>query len=121
MYTPAQITKKIGKESLTFHFGMGAFHLFCELRNILLTDIQQEFEKDQMGSLADLLYSTAKFNLLLKDIEPDFNRYTAFTWIDQMDEKTLNEIMETFSKAQILGKSLGGNGKSSRVTKQGSR
>jgi len=117
MYTPAQITKKIGKDTLTFHFGMGAFHIFCEERKIDLQDIQKEFERDQMGALADILHATAKFSLLLKGEEPTFNRYTAFTWIDQMGEKDLNDIMDTFSKAQLLGQGVSGNQKRPRASR----
>lgn len=112
MYTPAKITKKIGKDSITFYFGMGAFHMFCEQRKIKLEDIQSEFEKDQMGSLVDILYAAAKFDLLVKGEEPKFNRYTAFTWIDQMTDKDLTDIMDTLGNVQILGQGVSGNQKS---------
>lgn len=120
MYTPAKITKKIGKESITFYFGIGAFHMFCELRDIGLEKIQDEFQHDQMGALADILSTSANFNLLVKGEQEKYNRAIAFTWIDQMLENDLNDIMETLSKVQILGKGVSGNQKST-TAKQGSR
>lgn len=106
MYTPAYIEKKINSEMIGFHFGMGAFHIFCETRKINLDKIQDEFEKDNMGAMSDLLYSAAKFNLLLKGKDVPFNKYTAMTWLDVLTEKDINEIMEVFSKSQIMGKKL---------------
>lgn len=112
MYTPAKITKKIGKESITFWFGSGAFNIFCEKRGIELEEIEAEFKKDKFGSLADILASAANFNLLVNNEPEKYNRYTAFNWIDQMNESDLNEIMKTLEKVQMLGHSLSGNAKS---------
>lgn len=109
MYTPAKITKKIGKESITFYFGIGAFQMFCDEKHIALEKIQDAFQADQMGSLAGILYAAASFNLLVNDKEVTFNRYKAFTWIDQMSETDLNDIMETLAKVQILGQGVSGN------------
>lgn len=120
MYTPAKITKKIGKESITFYFGIGAFHIFCNSRKIQIEEIQDEFQRDQMGSLADVLTASANFNLLVKGEEEKYTRYIAFTWIDQMTEKDLADIMDTLSKVQILGQGVSGNQKSP-TAKQGSK
>ena len=115
MYTPAKITKKIGKESITFYFGIGAFHIFCEKRGVELADIQNEFgtekkpAKDQMGALADILCAGANYNLLAKNEDEQHTRYNAFAWIDQMSETDLTDIMGTLSKVQILGKGVVGN------------
>ena len=112
MYTPAKVTKKIGKESVTFYFGSGAFNIFCEHRGIELEEIQEEFKKDKLGSLADILTSAANFNLLVADKEAKYKRWHAFEWIDQISEKDLGDIMTTLEKVQMLGQSLSGNGKS---------
>lgn len=120
MYTPAKITKKIGKESITFYFGIGAFHIFCKHRKIPLDKIQDEFKGDQMGFLAEILTAAANFNLLVKGQEEKYTHYKAFEWIDQMAEQDLTDIMETLSKVQILGKGVVGNQKRTAV-KQGSR
>lgn len=120
MYTPAKITKKIGKESITFYFGMGSFHEFTQARNIQLEEIQDEFQRDQMGALADILSTSANFNLMVLGEEAKYNRAIAFTWIDQMTEKDLTDIMNTLSKVQILGQGASGNQKST-TAKQGSK
>jgi hypothetical protein len=110
MYTPAKITKKIGKESITFYFGIGAFHIFCENRGIELSDIAKEFgneknpAKDQMGALADILCAAANFNLLARNEESKYNKYNAFVWIEQMISNDLDDIMNVVGKVQILGK-----------------
>jgi len=112
MYTPAKLTKKIGKESITFWFGIGAFHIFCEQRKVKLEEIQDEFTKDQMGSLADILSAASNFNLLTNNEPEKYTRYNAFVWIEQMTEQDLNDIMNTLSKVQILGQGVAGNQKS---------
>lgn len=109
MYTPAKLTKKIGKESITFWFGIGAFHIFCIQRDVKLEEIQKEFQSDQMGSLADMLSAAANFNLLCSNENEKYNRYTAFNWIEQMTENDLNDIMDTLSKVQVLGQGVSGN------------
>ena len=124
MYTPAKITKKIGKESITFYFGIGAFHIFCENRGIELSDIAKEFgdeknpAKDQLGALADLLCASANFNLLAKNEESIYNKYNAFVWIEQMHENDLSDIMDVVGNVQILGKGATENKKRPKA-KQG--
>ena len=109
MYTPAKITKKIGKERIEFYFGIGAFQMFCDQRKIELEKIQDEFMSDQMGSLADILNAAANFSLLVAGEQEKYNRYIAFTWIDQMTETDLEDIMTTLAKVQILGQGVSGN------------
>ena len=112
MYTPAKITKKFGTESITFYFGIGAFHLFCEKRGIELTEIQKEFgnektpAKDPMGALADILCAAANFNLLSNNEEEKYTKYNAFVWIEMMSEKDLEQIMNVVGKVQVLGKGV---------------
>ena len=108
MYTPAKITKKIGKESITFYFGIGAFHIFCEKRGITLSELQNEFngKKDSMGALADILCSAANFNLLAKNEDSKYNEYNAFVWIEQISENDLEDIMGVIGKVQVLGKGV---------------
>lgn len=105
MYTPAKITKKIGKESITFYFGLGAFHLFCEKRGIELEEIESQLgkdSKDPTGALADLFCSAANFNLLALGEEEKYNRYMAFVWIEQMTDEDLKNITNVMSKSQQL-------------------
>ena len=65
-----------------------------------------------MGSLADILSASANFNLLVQGEEEKYNRYKAFTWIDQMKDTDLTDIMDTLTKVQILGQGVSGNQKS---------
>ena len=116
MYTPARITKKIGKESITFHFGIGAFHMFCEKRGAKLEEIQAEFTKDQMGALADILSAGANFHKALNDEQEIYTRAQAFLWIEMMSEQTLEDIMSTLQKVQVLGKSALGEEKKKNPT-----
>ena len=118
MYTPAFIEKKIGSEKIGFHFGMGSFNLFCEIRGIELNDLEKEFAKNQMSGIADMLFCAYKFNLLRRDLEVKHNRFNAYDWLDQMSEKDLNDIMKVFSKAQVLGKKLNGEDESAKDVKK---
>jgi len=122
-YTPAYVEKKIGKEKVGFYFGMGTFYLFSKTRGCDFKDMQDEFKKDELGAMADMLYAAAQFNNLEKGLNLDINRYTAFVWMDQMTEEELNDIMDTMAEVQLLGQKLStdeeGNDPSPKVKKAG--
>lgn len=103
------IEVKVGSKKIAFKFGMGAFALFTELSNIPLSkmgDALNENSPTQLSALIKLLYAAAYQGQLSMKRDVEFTENDVANWLDEMDEITFSEIMDTMGKARIMGKGI---------------
>ena len=103
------IEKIIDGELISFKFGMGAFAKFCEMQNITLDkmgEILQPSSPSQLMATINLFYSAAFIGMKSQGKDVTFTPEAVSEWIDEMDQNDFNDIMETMTKARIMGKGI---------------
>lgn len=98
------ISKKINGVTRHFYFSINAWILFCELHDLDLPEMGVFLSdpKKQLIASRDLLYCAAAAYCREKEIEEDFNRYTAGAWYENLSEKDYRDIEKTMLECSFL-------------------
>lgn len=93
---------EFGGQKRAFKFGMNAFALACEISKQTLEEFLASMQSNPL-SIRYLIWAGLSANCRSKGIEENFNLYTVGDWLDEITQDKLSVLMETISKAQILG------------------
>lgn len=98
------ISKKINGTVRHFYFSINAWILFCEIHSIDIPDLGKFLSdpKNKLVASRDLLYCAAAAYCREKEIEEDFNKYTAGSWYDALSLKDYQEIEKVMLECSFL-------------------
>ena len=88
------ITVNLGGQKRSLKFGTNSTAKYCDIRNCSLDDYlnDMKFEAMKGSEIRDLIFSALWAYNVTKDIETDFNTFTVGDWIDEADQKEVNNI-----------------------------
>jgi len=100
---------KIGNKDRKLKFGMNQSILYCEIRDISLTQMNKELTKitDGTGSeLRDLIWSALKDGARVSKEKFEYSNFDVGDWLEELDSKeiesALNMLIESMpSKKKI--------------------
>jgi hypothetical protein len=84
-------------------FGIGPSRILCEEKGIPVSDMHT---LDINELVQDMIHASLKFDSLLQGLEPDFNKYEVYEWINDMAQETFQKIFEVFIKTRTVGRSI---------------
>ncbi|MDD3665396.1 MAG: hypothetical protein PHQ65_09040 [Bacteroidales bacterium] len=89
-------------------FGMNAFYLFCEMRNIELTDVDKVFAKSHIFALRDLTFCAIVSEARFAGVEPLITSPEVVGNIMDEDSEVVSSLLKAFMSAKVAGVSLPG-------------
>lgn len=100
-------TLKLGGEDRVMRFNMNFWAEFCDQLGIKLEQLGEIFEGGvSLSAIRALIFS----GLITFDRENnkkiEYNLYTVGAWLDEMDPKELNGVVEAMMNSKILGNEL---------------
>lgn len=101
-----EVTLKVDGRKINFRFGTRAFYRCSQHRGTDLGGLLKQAGEDFIGYWRDIVYFAALDceENGLDDLNPD----QIFDWIDRMDEKDVDRLMDAHKNARVLGKKIMG-------------
>lgn len=88
-----EIRLNIGGESRLFKFGTNATAVFCNIRNIKLTEVDKALNISNMDieAVRDFIFAGLVAGCYTEKKQVDFDRFSVGDWIDAMPQEELNK------------------------------
>ncbi len=88
------ITVQLGGQERSLKFGTNSTAKYCEVRKCSLDDYlnDMKFENIKGSEVRDLIFCALWAFNVTNDLETDFNTFTVGDWIDDADQKDINNI-----------------------------
>ncbi len=105
---------KIGGEERLIKIGLNQSILYCELRNISITEMNADLAKLSKGTgaeLRDLIWSALKDGARVSGTEFKYTEYDVGDWIEELDPSELGEFMKALINSMPKSKPGNSNGK----------
>lgn len=100
-------TVKLGGKDRVMRFNMNFWAEFCDTLNISLEQLGTAFESGvSISAIRAIVYSGLVTFDRENDKNIDYNIYTVGSWLDDMDPKELEGIMNAMMETRILGNDL---------------
>lgn len=98
----------IGNKERPIKLGLNQSILYCELRGVTITEMNEDFQKIASGTgtgaeVRDLVYSALKDGCRAAKIESDFDNMDVGDWLEVLDAKELTKFFESMAGAMPKG------------------
>jgi hypothetical protein len=95
---------KINGKDFPISFGLNQSVLYCELRKINITQMNEDFKKMANNSgngseLRDLIWSSLKDGARKNNIDFPYTNYDVGDWVEKADEKEMEMWVKEFSNS----------------------
>ena len=98
---------KLGGKQRTLHFSMNFWANFTDIMGINLEGIGELFAGGlSIKAIRGLIYSGMLANDQEQGNEIDYNEFQVGVWLEDVDAKTLEEVIGAMTETRILGNDL---------------
>jgi hypothetical protein len=97
----------LGGKIRTLHFSMNFWAAFEEASGFKISEVDKVFGSGlSMATMRDLVYAGIIAYDQENNNEIDYNKFSVGAWMDDIDQKSLETIINTLMESRVLGNDL---------------
>ncbi len=98
---------ELGGKIRTLHFSMNFWAAFEEASGFKISEVDKVFGSGlSMATMRDLVYAGIIAYDQENNNEIDYNKFSVGAWMDDIDQKSLETIINTLMESRVLGNDL---------------